>query len=114
MRVTCRQKMLAARALPLVMSLGAFGCSQHEPADSSNMMCVQRLEIPSYPSIAQAARSSIEVSAAIKLANNGTVQSVVLEGAANSSPQKEGLFRPTIEQTIRASAFDPACANKTV
>jgi len=114
MRWSCRQNVSTARALLVVMCLGAFGCSQRETADSSNMMCVQRLQIPSYPPIAQAARSSIAVSAAIKLANDGTVQTVVLEGTANSSPQKEGLFRATIEQTIRASAFDPACANKMV
>jgi hypothetical protein len=53
------------------------------------------------------------------LATDGKVQSVVLEGAtfpgaSDGKPGLENLFRPTIEETIRESEFEPTCAAKTV
>ena len=78
------------------------------------MMCVKRLQMPSYPPLARAAHLSIEVSAALTLTADGKIQSVVFEGATDPRPENEQLFLPTIEQTIRASAFEPACAQKTV
>ncbi len=78
------------------------------------MMCVRRLQMPSYPALAQAGRLSMDVTAAITLATEGKVQAVVFEGATDSRPGNQNLFLPTIEQTIRASAFEPACAQKTV
>jgi hypothetical protein len=56
----------------------------------------------------------MEVTAAITLATDGKVQSVVFEGATDSKPGNQNLFLPTIEQTIKASAFEPTCAGKTV
>ena len=44
--------------LPLLASL--VGCSQRATTEPSNMMCVRRLQMPSYyPSIAQSARVSM-------------------------------------------------------
>jgi hypothetical protein len=57
---------------------------------------------------------SMDVTVAITLAPDGKIQSVNFEKATGVNPGNEKLFQPTIEQTIRASAFEPACANKTV
>src|SRR5882762_3684977 len=114
MKCSCHDGMWILRTLPLLVCLGVFGCSHGVATDPSNMMCVKRLQMPFYPPVPQAARTSIEVSAAITLTKDGTVQTVVLEGATGGRPDDERLFRPTIERTIRASAFEPACANKTV
>ena len=110
MRLSSRHGVSIACTVPLVMCLGVFGCSQRDTTDPSNMTCVKRLQIPSYPTIARLARASFETSAAIRLATDGKIQSVVLEGATGL----EQLFRPTIEETLRASAFEPSCSHKTV
>jgi len=70
--------------------------------------------MPSYPALARAARLSLEISAAVALTTDGKVQSVAFEGASDPRPENQNLFLPTIEQTIRASAFAQACGQKTV
>jgi hypothetical protein len=70
--------------------------------------------MPSYPTLARLSRTSIEVSAAITLATDGKIQSVAFERVSDTRPAAQHLLLPTIEQTIRASAFQPECGNKTV
>jgi hypothetical protein len=114
MRSLCGHGLSIARMLSLLMCTGLVACSQRDTTDPSNMMCVKRLRMPAYPSLAQSARLSMEVTAAVTLGTDGKVQSLVFEGATDSKPGNQHLFLPTIEQTIRASAFEPTCANKTV
>ena len=109
------RRALIARTLPLLACLCLLGCSQRDNTDPSNMTCVKRLQMPSrYPSLAQSARLSMDVTAAITVASDGKVQSVVYEGATDSRRANQNLFLPMIEQAIRASAFEPLCAHKTV
>jgi hypothetical protein len=115
MRLSSGQSVSILGTMPLLACMGLFGCGQRDATEPSNMICVKRLQVPSYyPSLAQASRSSLDVTAAITLATDGKVQSVVFEGATGVRPESQRLFLPTIEQTIRASAFEPACAQKTV
>src|SRR5262249_43676716 len=101
------------RMLPFLLCLSLLGCGRRDTTDPSHMICVRRLQMPSYPSIAQAAHLSMEVTAAINL-TDGNVRSVAFEGATLPKPQDQNLFLPTIERTIRGSAFEPTCGNKTV
>ena len=77
-------------------------------------MCVKRLLVPRYPAVAQSARLSIDISAAITLSSDGKVESVVIADASDSRPTIKDIFLLTIEQSIRSSEFEPACAQKTV
>ena len=114
MRSSCRHGLSTVRILSHLVCLGLLGCGQSQTQDPSNMMCVNRLQMPSYPALAKAAHLSIEVSAAFTLTTGGSIQSVVFEGATDKKPENQNLFLPTIEKTIRASTFEPACAQKTV
>lgn len=100
----------------LVTCVGLWGCGHpYAPPPSSDMTCVKRLQMPShYPEIAQAARLSFEVTAAISLSADGRAQSVAFEGASDAKPGNQDLFKPMIEKTIRESEFEPSCGQKTV
>src|SRR5947209_3554434 len=95
--IACRQGVSKSivPTLPLLACL--VGCSHRDTTEPSNMMCVQRLQMPwRYPWIAQAGRVSMNVTATITVASDGKVQSIVLEGATGPRPDLVNLFQPTI------------------
>jgi hypothetical protein len=71
----------------------------------TNMQCVERLEMPVYPPLADAARISGTVTAVVAIASDGSIRA-----------KTEGHVHLTraVETAIRASKFDKACVGKSV
>ena len=79
----------------------------------SNASCVERLRMPVYPGLANAARISGSVTAIVTLAADGSVRATRMElGAA--SPTARRLFSKTVERALRASIFRKSCGGKSV
>lgn len=107
-----RNQLLGLAALALGCASWA-SCASNAPDADTNIACVERLEIPPFPPIPQAARVQSTVSAAVALADGGRVESIVY--AAIAGPVKSpDLFVPTIERFVRASKFAANCGGKTV
>ena len=71
----------------------------------SNISCVERLQVPVYPPLADAARIAGRVTATVLLASDGSLQT-----KASGHP----LLAPAVEKAIRASVFLKACGGKSV
>ena len=102
---------LTALAIPFAMAMAS--CAQH-PAESSNAMCVTRLQLPVYPAIAQSARLSMSLTAAVALTPAGVAQTIAFEGISGERADLAKLFFPELERVLRASQYSAACGGKTV
>lgn len=71
----------------------------------SNMSCVERLEMPVYPPLANSARISGSVTATVVVASDGSLQT---QAAGHK------LLAPAVEKALRASVFRSNCGGKTV
>ena len=91
-----------------------IGCAQPHDVDTSNISCVKKLLIPEYPALAQSSRLSMSISAVVMLDDDGRVESVSFKDASDARTEKQSLFAPTIERTIRQSEFESTCARKTM
>jgi hypothetical protein len=81
--------------------------------DDCNTSCVERLEIPAYPALADAARVSGIVTAAIKLGSGGAVQTVTCDVRGGKGLVRDP-FMASVEKSVRASRFATACNGRTV
>ncbi len=79
--------------------------AQSNQAEDSNMSCVERLQMPVYPRLAEQARISGSVTATVVVAPDGSLQT-----KAAGHP----ILAPAVEKAIRASAFRTYCAGKSV
>jgi outer membrane biosynthesis protein TonB len=88
---------------------------QAQPAvDSrSNAYCIERLQTPAYPKLADAARISGSLTATVKLGPDGSMQDAVLDMGTGSATARR-LFPPAVEQALRASAFRKDCSGRSV
>jgi hypothetical protein len=97
-----------------LMLLGAsLGCAARPSDSTTDMTCVDRLDLPSYPSIADSARVEAGVSAAVLLSQDGKVEKVSM-GPTSGMEYAAKLFYPAVEKAMKASAFLPSCGGKTV
>src|SRR5262245_25535490 len=103
-------KTTAALMCAAVLASGA--CGSRGSADDSNASCVERLEIPLYPLIAQSARVTALLTASVLIGRDGTAEKVVIESAAGK-PGFGQLFFPSIEKAMKASKFASGCSGKT-
>ena len=97
------------------LALIGFSAAQAQPAagSESNIHCVERLRMPAYPKLADAARVAGLVTAKVTLRSDGSIQSTVLDmGVASVTAKK--LFAPAVDEALRASAFGGACGGKSV
>jgi hypothetical protein len=76
----------------------------NQEADS-NMSCVERLQMPVYPGLAEQARISGSVTATVLVASDGSPQT---KAAGHT------LLAPAVEKAIRASVFLKTCGGKSV
>jgi hypothetical protein len=76
----------------------------NQDADS-NMACVDRLEMPVYPPLANAARITGSVTATVVVASDGSLQTQAVG---------HKLLAPAVEKAIRASTFLVTCGGKSV
>jgi hypothetical protein len=71
----------------------------------SNMACVERLQMPVYPKLAEAASIRGSITATVVISPTGSIQSTL-------SGHK--LLSPAVEKALRASIFRKSCGGKSV
>ena len=101
--------------MPLAISfaLASVSCARPQE-DPSNASCVTRLQLPVYPPIAQSARLSISLTAAVLLANDGSVQSMSFENIGGERADLAKLVFPELERSLKGSQFSGTCGGTTV
>jgi hypothetical protein len=97
--------------LALVCALACSAATQ-ENGDNSNMSCAERLDLPMYPRLADAARISARVGTTIHIGNGGSVEGITSD-LKGTEPVK-AAFLKSIEDAVRGSRFAAACAGRTV
>jgi hypothetical protein len=77
----------------------------------TNIACVERLEIPTYPALAEQARITGTVIATVVLGFGSSVASI---SSASDHGKAHPLLIGGVEKSLRASKFANACAGKQV
>jgi outer membrane biosynthesis protein TonB len=102
-------RLMAALAL-----LGLWTAQAQPAADTeSNTQCIERLRMPVYPKLADAARISGSLTATVVLGPDGSIQNTVLDMGLASATAKR-MFPRAVEEALRASAFRKACGGRSV
>jgi hypothetical protein len=100
--------------LALTSTVGSWtALAQSDLKAEPNTQCVERLRIPAYPKLADAARISGSLTAIVSLASDGSIQKTALDMADASATAKH-LFRSAVEEALRSSAFRTSCGGKSV
>jgi hypothetical protein len=115
--------MLFAATRPSVMSLAFLlvssmvGYAQtgdtSRISSTSNMECVERLEIPNYDVIALAARIQGSVEASVWLSSQSSVQRIDSDVRVNFDQGKKLLLQ-SVEAAIRKSKFRTNCTERPI
>lgn len=95
---------LARLALACPVFLMTVLAQSNQEADS-NMSCVERLQMPVYPRLAQQARITGSVTATAVIASDGSLQ---------TTATGYRLLAEAVENAIRASVFLKTCGGKSV
>jgi len=77
----------------------------------TNIACVERLEIPSYPRLAGQARIQGLVITNVRLGPDGSVVSIT---STSEHGKPHPLLLPSVEKSVRSSIFLKTCAGKQV
>jgi hypothetical protein len=91
-----------------------YGQTPNTPPADADLMCVGRLELPSYPLLAQQARIEGTVSADIVLSTAGSIRDVNVHDGANPSATTRGVLLKAVSDAVRAAEFERSCAGRTV
>jgi hypothetical protein len=101
------------KCLLILALLCAFAsAAAQEGGDTGNMSCVERLDLPMYPRLADAARISAGVLTSIRVGSGGTIDAITSEVKA-VAPVKTAFLK-SIEDAVRSSRFAAACAGRTI
>ena len=94
---------------------GSASAQGHDspPEGDSSLACVERLQVPTYPVIARAARIEGSVTASVFLSSEASVQRIQSRIVSTLDKAKSLLAEP-VENAIRAASFRPDCRNKTL
>lgn len=99
------------------LALSQAGAQQSGPAspvqDTTNAMCVENMQIPSYPPLARMARIEGTLSVTIKLGRDSAANEVSAQSRMSTDNGKEILVS-AIETALRKSQFRRDCAGKVV
>jgi hypothetical protein len=100
----------------VVMLYCAFACAAaaQESADTSNMSCIENLDVPTYPRLADLARVTASVTSAIRVGSGGRFQGVTSDVQKTVGETVRAAFLRTVEDAARTSRFAAACAGRTV
>ena len=84
--------------------------------DSSNIGCVQRLEIPGYLRLALVVRIQGTITTSVLLSPTGTPLEITTQRQGTTEVLTNGLrmLVPSIEEAIKKSSFRSECGGKTV
>lgn len=103
------------RLLTAFFVIGLCAANAQSTSDAGvNTDCLERLRLPAYPKLADAARISGTVTATIALGAGGSIEKTVLDMDAASKKTARELFPPAVEKALRASTFRNACSGKSV
>ena len=96
----------------MVLSSAAF--AQSGSQTESNMYCVERMQMPVYPKLADAARVSGTSKATVTLDSDGSVRQPIITDMGNASTTAKRLFPPVVQEALRRSRFRKNCGGKSV
>ena len=94
-------------------TLTTMSSSGPQAAIESPLACVERLDVPMFPSLADAARLITTLSAAVKVGPDGRAAEVALQVLAGNAGNGE-IFKAPVDKALRGSKFSVACAGRTV
>lgn len=92
-------------------------CASGQPGpgeNSSDIGCLEHLEIPNYPPLARTARSKVTQTVKVLLSDQATVQSVESRLQGKAADLLERLFKESAEEALRSSRFSKTCGGKTI
>jgi len=88
--------------------------AQPEPGkSSSNIDCVERLEVPHYPPLARTARIQATQTAKVLLSDQASIQSIELS-IQGKAVNTEEFFKDGAEKSLKNSRFSKTCGGKTI
>ncbi len=99
----------------LLLVIGPYRASgQPGPAESSsNIECLEHLEIPEYPPLARQARIQAIRTVKVLLSDQATIQNV--EQSLQGKVMKfDALFKEGTEKALKNSRFSKTCGGKTI
>jgi hypothetical protein len=99
----------------LVMTSGpAIGTAQNPFEPETNIGCVERLQMPAYPSSAREAQVEATITASVLLSPKPTVQQQVTTQFKSRTQKAAAVLMPTVEKAIQEASFRSDCTGKTV
>ena len=104
---------LAASLLLMVAPHRASGQPAPPVKNSSNVECVERLEIPDYPPLARMARIQVMQTVKVLLSDQAATQSIE-QSLQGKVVKLDGSFKEGAEKALRNSRFSKTCAGKTI
>ena len=111
--LTRMRTILAIFVAPLSSSIPGQTVEAAQQTDS-NLMCIERMELPSYPPLAQSARISGTVKVEVLLSPAGSVQDVNVRADPQRSTAGKGILEGAVANSIRLADFDRNCGGKHV
>lgn len=90
------------------------GAAAQTKQPDSNVACVERLQIPAYPALANAARIEGTITAAVRLSPQSSIERITSEVSAPSTRNAQPMLTSAVERTIRDAKFRADCAGKAV
>jgi hypothetical protein len=97
-----------------ILLLGAGVAVAQSSDEHTNVACIERLDIPEYPALAESARITATVTASVRLGNGGQIGAV--ESALSTHPAEpvKSAFLKAVDESLRSSKFSAACDGKTI
>jgi hypothetical protein len=82
----------------------------------TNIECVERLEIPTYPALPKQARIAGVLTTTLLLGPEASVEKITSDwnSQSTSGSKRENLFLPAVEKALRGSTFAKSCAGRKV
>jgi hypothetical protein len=98
----------------LVMLWSRVGMAQNPFEPETNIGCVERLQMPTYPPLARQAQVEATITASVLLSPKPTVQQQVTTQFKSKTQRSAAILMPTVEKAIQEAAFRSDCTGKTV
>jgi hypothetical protein len=104
---------LLTAGLLLVIAPYRAACQSGPAEDTSNIGCLERLEIPEYPSLPRQARIQVIQTVKVLLSDEATIQNVE-QSLHVRTAEVERSFKEGAEKALKNSRFSKACGGKTI
>lgn len=104
---------MSRTAFILILLNAGAACAQSS-ANSTGVECVERLDIPKYPALADMARVTAAITTSVRLAADGTADRVNSDISLAKGKEVQDVFIKTVDESIRSSKFFAACGGRTL